>query len=117
MLTILMVLGGLALFLYGVHMLSQAMEQLAGGKLQSWLDKATNHPLKAATFGAVATATLQSSSLLMVTMIGLVNGNLMNLSQAIGMMLGQEIGTTLTGQLIAFKVGDIRYVPSPLALP
>jgi phosphate:Na+ symporter len=110
MLTILMVLGGLALFLYGVHMLSQAMEQLAGGKLQSWLDKATNHPLKAATFGAVATATLQSSSLLMVTMIGLVNGNLMNLSQAIGMMLGQEIGTTLTGQLIAFKVGDIRYV-------
>ncbi len=110
MLTILMVLGGLALFLYGVRMLSQGMEQLAGGKLQLWLDRATNHPLKAATFGAVATATLQSSSLLMVTMIGLVNGNLMTLSQAIGIMLGQEIGTTLTGQLIAFKVGDIRYL-------
>jgi phosphate:Na+ symporter len=110
MLTLLMVLGGLALFLYGVHMLSQGMEQLAGGKLQQWLDKATNHPLKGATFGAAATAILQSSSLLMVTIIGLVNGNLMTLGQAIGVMLGQEIGTTLTGQLIAFKVGDVRFL-------
>jgi phosphate:Na+ symporter len=110
MLTVLMVVGGLALFLYGVHMLSQGMEQLAGGRLQAWLDKATDRRIKAATFGAVATALLQSSSLLMVTMIGLVNGNLMTLSQTIGMMLGQEIGTTLTGQIIAFKVGDVRFL-------
>ncbi len=110
MLTVLMVLGGLALFLYGVHMLSQGMEQLAGGRLQYWLDRATDRRIKAAAFGALATAVLQSSSLLMVTMIGLVNGNLMTLTQTIGMMLGQEIGTTLTGQIIAFRVGDIRYL-------
>lgn len=110
MLTILIVVGGLALFLFGMRTLSQGMEQLAGGRLQEWLDKATDRRLKAAAFGAVATAALQSSSLLMVTMIGLVNGNLMTLSQTIGMMLGQEIGTTLTGQIIAFDIGNIRYV-------
>jgi len=110
MVTFLMVAGGLALFLYGVKMLSQGMERLAGGQLQAWLDRATNRPLKGATFGAVATALLQSSSLLMVTMIGLINANLLSLEQAIGVMLGQEIGTTLTGQMIAFNVGDIRFL-------
>jgi len=109
-LTILTVLGGLALFLFGMRTLSQGMEQLAGSNLQRWLDRATDHRLKAAAFGAVATAALQSSSLLMVTMIGLVNGNLMTLTQTIGMMLGQEIGTTITGQIIAFDIGPIRYV-------
>ncbi|HUV95060.1 MAG TPA: Na/Pi cotransporter family protein [Anaerolineae bacterium] len=108
--TILSAVGGLALFLYGIRVLSQGMEQLAGGKLQEWLDKATSKPWKGATFGAVATSLLQSSSLLMVTMIGLINGGLLTLEQAIGVMLGQEIGTTLTGQLIAFDVGAIRFV-------
>jgi len=107
---VLSAIGGLALFLFGVRVLSQGMEQLAGSKLQAWLDKATNKPLKGAAFGAVATALLQSSSLLMVTMIGLINGGLLTLDQAIGVMLGQEIGTTLTGQLIAFDMGAIRFV-------
>lgn len=110
MLQLLMVIGGLALFLFGIKMLSQGMEQLAGSKIQVWLDKATNRPLKGATFGAVATALLQSSGLLMVTMIGLINANLLTLEQAIGVMLGQEIGTTITGQLVAFDVGNIRFV-------
>lgn len=110
MITALTVAGGLALFLYGVNMLSQGMERLAGSKLQEWLDKATNTSLKGAAFGAVATALLQSSSLLMVTMIGLINARLLTLEQAIGAMLGQEIGTTFTGQLIAFKVGTVRYL-------
>lgn len=110
MLEFLTVVGGLALFLFGVKMLSQGMEQLAGGKIQEWLDKATNHPLKGAASGAMATALIQSSGLLMVTMIGLINANLLTLEQAIGVMLGQEIGTTITGQLVAFNVGNIRFV-------
>jgi phosphate:Na+ symporter len=110
MITFLMVVGGLALFLYGVKMLSLGMEQLAGGKIQEWLDKATNKPLKAAAFGAGATAIIQSSGLLMVTMIGLINARLLTLEQAVGVMLGQEIGTTITGQIVAFNVGNIRFV-------
>ncbi len=116
MVTFLTVVGGLAFFLFGVRMLSQGMEQLAGGKLQEWLDKATNKPIKGAAFGAAATALLQSSSLLMVTMIGLINARLLTLGQAIGVMLGQEIGTTITGQMIAFKVGDVRFVAIALGL-
>jgi len=86
------------------------MEQLAGSKLQQWLDKATNRPIKGALFGAGATAVLQSSSLLMVTMIGLINGGLLSLEQAVGVMLGQEIGTTFTGQLIAFDIGILKWI-------
>ncbi|GAG45808.1 unnamed protein product, partial [marine sediment metagenome] len=86
MVTILSAVGGLALFLYGMRVLSQGMEQLAGSKLQEWLDKATNKPWKGATFGAMATSLLQSSSLLMVTMMGLINGGLLTLEQAIGVM-------------------------------
>lgn len=110
MLELLTVIGGLALFLFGVKTLSQGMEQLAGGKIQQWLDKATNHPIKGATFGAAATALVQSSGLLMVTMIGLINARLLSLEQAIGVMLGQEIGTTITGQLVAFDIGNVRFV-------
>ncbi|NLG49066.1 MAG: Na/Pi cotransporter family protein [Chloroflexi bacterium] len=110
MLALLTVIGGLALFLFGIKMLSQGMEQLAGGKIQEWLDKATNHPIKGATFGAVATALVQSSGLLMITMIGLINARLLTLEQAIGVMLGQEIGTTITGQLVAFDIGNVRFV-------
>lgn len=110
MLEVLMVVGGLALFLYGVKMLSQGMEQIAGGKIQQWLDKATNRRTKAAVFGAAATTLIQSSGLLMVTMIGLINARLLTLEQAIGVMLGQEIGTTITGQLVAFDIGNIRFI-------
>jgi len=107
--TLIQVLGGLAVFLLGIDMLSAGMEEVAGRRIQLWLDRMTNHPLKAATFGAVATAILQSSSLLMVTMIGLINANLLTLAQAVGVMMGQEIGTTLTGQLVAFDIGDYLF--------
>jgi phosphate:Na+ symporter len=100
------VLGGLALFLFGVRTLSTGMEKVAGNQIQTWLDRMTNRPLKGAFFGAFATALLQSSSLLMITILGLVNANLLTLEQAIGVMLGQEIGTTLTAQIVAFDIGD-----------
>jgi phosphate:Na+ symporter len=106
----LQILGGMALFLFGVDRLSGGMEKLAGNQIQVWLDRMTNKPLKGALFGTVATALIQSSSLLMVTMIGLVNANLMTLQQAIGVMMGQEIGTTLTVQIVAFKVGDLCFL-------
>jgi phosphate:Na+ symporter len=106
----LQVLGGMALFLFGVDKLSEGMEKLAGNQIQVWLDRMTNKPIKGAVFGAVATALIQSSSLLMVTMIGLINANLMTLQQAIGVMMGQEIGTTLTAQIVAFKVGDLCFL-------
>ena len=102
MISIVQVLGGMALFLFGVRVHSNGMEKIAGHRLQEWLDRMTNRPIKGAAFGAVATALIQSSSLLMVTMIGLINANLMTLEQAIGVMMGQEIGTTLTAQIIAF---------------
>jgi hypothetical protein len=78
------VIGGMALFLFGVRFLSAGMEKLAGHRLQEWLDQMTNRPFRGAVFGAGATALLQSSSLLMVTMIGLINANLMTLEQAVG---------------------------------
>ena len=106
----LQVLGGMALFLFGVDKLSEGMEKLAGNQIQVWLDRMTNKPIKGAIFGAVATALIQSSSLLMVTMIGLINASLMTLPQAIGVMLGQEIGTTLTAQIVAFKIGDLCFL-------
>jgi phosphate:Na+ symporter len=104
------VLGGLALFMFGVRLLSTGMEKLAGNRLQEWLDRLTSKPIKGAVFGAVATALIQSSSLLMVTMLGLINANLMTLEQAVGVMMGQEIGTTLTAQIVAFKIGDFCFL-------
>jgi len=69
-----------------------------------------NGRLKSAAFGAVATAMIQSSGLLMVTMIGLINAGLLTVEQAIGVMLGQEIGTTLTAQIVAFDIGNLRLI-------
>ena len=110
MISFLQIMGGLALFLYGVRMLSMGMEKLAGNQLQQWLDRMTSRPIKGAFFGAIATALIQSSSLLMVTMMGLINANLLTLEQAVGVMMGQEIGTTLTAQIVAFKIGDLCFL-------
>jgi phosphate:Na+ symporter len=112
----LQVLGGLALFLFGVHMLSTGMEKLAGSQIQEWLDRLTGRPIKGALFGAAATGLLQSSSMMMITLFGLINANLMTLEQAIGVMLGQEIGTTLTAQIVAFDVGNFAFLFVALGL-
>src|SRR5512135_2887031 len=90
------ILGGLALFLYGIRMLNSGMEKLTGAKIQKWLDKAINGRIRSALFGTAATALIHSSGLLMVTMIGLINAGLMTVEQCINVILGQEIGTTLT---------------------
>lgn len=108
MLGVVQILAGLALFLFGISMLSTGMEKLAGDQIQKWLDRVTNSRLKSMGFGAIATALIQSSGLLMVTMLGLINANLMTVQQSIYVMLGQEIGTTLTAQIVAFEIGNYR---------
>ncbi|PKN92211.1 MAG: hypothetical protein CVU44_16405 [Chloroflexi bacterium HGW-Chloroflexi-6] len=110
MLGFIQILGGLALFLYGIKMLSGGMEKLAGEQIQKWLDRVTSNRFKSAVFGSVATALIQSSGLLMVMMIGMINANLMSVEQAIAVMLGQEIGTTLTAQVVAFEIGNYRLI-------
>lgn len=110
MLGIVQILAGLAFFLFGINMLSAGMEKLTGAQIQKWLDRVVNGLLKSAAFGAIATAMIQSSGLLMVTMIGLINANLLTVQQAIGVMLGQEIGTTLTAQIVAFEIGNYRLI-------
>jgi phosphate:Na+ symporter len=106
----LQILGGLALFLYGIRMLSAGMEKLTGEQIQKWLERMTSGRFRSAVFGTVATALIHSSGLLMVTMIGLINANLMTVQQTIGVIIGQEIGTTLTAQIVAFDIGSFNMV-------
>ncbi len=108
--SILELFGGLAIFIYGIHFLSEGLEKAAGSKLLSFLNKSLDNPLKQGLFGTVATALMQSSGLLMVTMIGLINANMLSLQQAIGIMLGQEIGTTITGQLVSFQIRGFNLI-------
>jgi len=110
MLGLVLILGGLALFLFGIRLLSSGMEKIAGEQIQKWLDQVTNSRLKSAIFGSAATASIQSSGLLMVTMIGLINANVMTVEQSIAVMLGQEIGTTMTAQIVAFDIGNFRLI-------
>jgi len=110
MVGLLEILGGLALFLHGIRMLSAGMEKLTGEQIQKWLERMTSGRLRSALFGTMATALIHSSGLLMVTMIGLINANLMTVEQTIGVIIGQEIGTTLTAQIVAFNIGNFNMV-------
>ena len=103
-------IGGLALFLYGLHTLSDSLEKSAGEKIRQILPQLTENRLKGCLLGACTATLLQSSGLTMITLIGLINAGIMTLKQGIGVMLGSEIGTTLTAQLIAFKIG-IYFLP------
>ncbi|HMB24715.1 MAG: Na/Pi cotransporter family protein [Chloroflexota bacterium] len=102
------ILGGLALFLYGIRMLNAGMEKLTGEQIQKWLERMTSSRFRSAMFGTIATALIHSSGLLMVMMIGMINANLMTVEQTIGVIIGQEIGTTLTAQIVAFKIGNFN---------
>lgn len=100
---ILNLLGGIALFLFGMHTLSASLEKLAGGKLETWLEKATSRPIKGVVLGAIITAVIQSSAATTVMIIGFVNSGLMKLSQAIGVIMGANIGTTATSWLLSLQ--------------
>ncbi len=97
--------GGFAIFLYSLRTLSSSLEKSAGEKIKQLLAKLTGNPLKGCFVGAFTSTMLQSSSLTMIVLIGLINAGILTLKQGIGVMLGSEIGTTVTAQLIAFKIG------------
>lgn len=96
-------LGGLALFLFGMHILGGALEKLAGGKLEHWLEKLTSNPIKGVLLGTGVTALIQSSAATTVMLVGFVNSGIMKLSQAIGVIMGANIGTTATAWLLSLS--------------
>ncbi len=98
------IIGGLAVFLLGMQMMSANLQQVAGNKMKSILRTLTANRFMAITAGALVTALVQSSSATTVITVGFVNSALMTLQQAVGVVLGANIGTTITGQLIAFKI-------------
>lgn len=100
---ILNMLGGLALFLFGMHTLSGALEKFAGGNLEHWLEKLTSNPIKGVALGAGVTALIQSSAATTVMLVGFVNSGIMKLSQAIGVIMGANIGTTATSWLLSLS--------------
>lgn len=104
---ILGLLGGLALFLYGMQMMSDGLEKTAGDRLKSILEKLTSNRFLGVLVGAVITAIIQSSSATTVMVIGFVNARLMNLRQAVWIIMGANIGTTITGQLVALNISEI----------
>lgn len=98
---ILHLLGGLAFFLYGMHVMSDSLEKIAGGKLEKILKTITSNPFKGLMLGLGVTAVIQSSSAVTVMLVGLVNSGLMKISQAIGVIMGSNIGTTATAWILS----------------
>ena len=97
-------LGGLSLFLYGMERMSDALKNVAGEKMKDILGMLSNNRIMGMITGAIVTAVIQSSSVTTVMLVGFVTANLMSLSQTIGVILGSNIGTTITAQIVAFKV-------------
>lgn len=100
-------LGGLALFLYGMQMMSNGLEAAAGNKMKQILEKLTANRFLGVLVGAGITAVIQSSSATTVMVVGFVNSGMMTLKQAVWIIMGANIGTTITGQLIALDVGQL----------
>ena len=103
-------LGGLAVFIYGMNMMSECLQKAAGEKMKSILALLTRNPILGVIAGALTTAVLQSSSATTVMAIGFVSAGLMTLPQAISIIFGANIGTTMTAQIIAFKISDYIYI-------
>ena len=102
--------GGLALFLYGLLTLSDALKRAVGERMRLLLERLTGKAYRGAIVGTLTTGILQSSSMTMVLLIGLINAGVLTLKQGVGVMLGAEVGTTVTAQIVAFKIGHY-YLP------
>lgn len=98
--------GGVALLLYGMHILGNGLEKISGGKMEKILEKLTNNIFKAVILGALVTAVIQSSGATTVIVVGLVNSGILKLSSAVGIIMGANIGTTITGQIL--RLGDLE---------
>ena len=101
--SILQLCGGLAFFLFGMHVMSGSLEKLAGGNLQKILKEVTSNPIKSLFFGAIVTIAIQSSSALTVMLVGLVNSGIIELAQTVGVIMGSNIGTTLTAWILSLS--------------
>lgn len=99
--SVLTMVGGLALFLYGMHVMGEGLTRASGGRLEKILERLTNNRIKAVLLGAFVTAVIQSSSATTVTVVGFVNSGIMKLSQAVGVIMGANIGTTITSWLLS----------------
>lgn len=99
--SVLSLVGGLALFLFGMNYMGASLEKMSGGKLESVLEKMTNNRIKGVLLGAGVTAVIQSSSAVTVMAVGFVNSGIMTLHQAIGIIMGANVGTTVTGWLLS----------------
>lgn len=100
---VLSMIGGLALFLYGMHAMGEGLSKVSGGRLEQILEKLTSNPFKAVALGAIVTAVIQSSSATTVMVVGFVNSGIMKLSQAIGIIMGANIGTTMTSWILSLS--------------
>lgn len=103
-------LGGLALFLYGMKIMGEGLQKIAGDRIRKILERVTKYPVIAVLVGAFTTALIQSSSATTVMVVGFVNAGLMTLKQGIGIIMGANIGTTITAQIIAFKLSDFIFL-------
>ena len=103
---VMMLLGGLGLFLYGMKLMGDGLEMAAGSRLKRIVEKLTRNKYMGALVGLIVTMVIQSSSSTTVMVVGFVNAGLMTLAQATGVIMGANIGTTVTGLLIAIKLND-----------
>ena len=100
-------MGGLGLFLYGMTLMGDGLQKSAGAKLKRIIELLTSNVVMGVLVGALVTAIIQSSSATTVMVVGFVNAGIMTLPQAIGVIMGANIGTTITAQLVAFKLDAI----------
>ncbi len=105
LISVLQLLGGVGLFLYGMSLLGASLERVAGASLEKTLEKLTNNRIKGVALGAVVTGVIQSSAATVVMVVGFVNAGIMKLAQAVPVIMGANIGTTVTGQIL--RLGDI----------
>lgn len=108
------VFGGLGLFIYGMHLMAAGLQKAAGKKLEKIIEALTKNKIIGVLVGAVVTAIIQSSSATTVMVVGFVNAGIMNLTQAVGIIMGANIGTTMTGQIVSFNLE--AYAPVAVGL-
>ena len=101
--SLLTVMGGIAFFLYGMHIMGNGLEKLSGGRLEKILERLTSSPVLSVLLGAAVTAVIQSSSATTVTVVGFVNSGIMKLEQTVGIIMGANIGTTVTGWILTLS--------------
>ena len=117
-------IGGLGMFLYGMHVMANGLQHFAGGKMQRLMSFLTQNRLMAILVGTLVTAVIQSSSATTVMVVGFVNAGMLNLSQAVGVIMGANIGTTITAWLVSLsEFGSFLVFPlcptrlSPIGIP